>query len=164
MPGIDPGLDPHLPRPPRRLGDGRALGSDHAPGWWVIPTWLWPDGAGRAVAKPPADVVAAAFDSGPTLGERPEGLYLNWRGAEGDGRRGKGSQEAEMPIPWEDTLKYIGTRLQKKRDHSRQLDVIYTPEAPRGFTSKTVFRIELSQEEPKSSPFHVFIIHHIAVK
>ena len=76
----------------------------------VILTWLWPNGTNRTVTKSSADILAAAFDSNPTLGERPKGLYLN-----GEERR-EMAAEARDPqkrvILWKDTLKY--TRLHEK--------------------------------------------------
>lgn len=76
----------------------------------VILTWLWPNGTNRTVTKSSADIIAAAFDSNPTLGERPKGLYLN-----GEERR-EMAAEARDPKKrdtlWKDTLKY--TRLHEK--------------------------------------------------
>lgn len=74
----------------------------------VILTWLWPNGSNRTTKKSSGDIIAAAFDSSPTLGERPKGLYLD-----GEVLR-QPSAEARDPkkreILWRDTVGYTGLR------------------------------------------------------
>ncbi|KAI1633646.1 putative short-chain dehydrogenase [Biscogniauxia mediterranea] len=107
--GIDPGSTPtYLVR----RGDWRIVGlwTFIMPWLVVILTWLWPNGTNRTVTKSSRDILAAAFDSNPVLGEQPKGLYLN-----GEERR-EMAAEARDPrkrdILWKDTLKY--TRLNEK--------------------------------------------------
>lgn len=74
----------------------------------VILTWLWPNGSYRTTEKSSGDIIAAAFDYNPTLGERLKGLYLD-----GEERRHM-TAEARDPkkwnILWEDTLRYTGLK------------------------------------------------------
>lgn len=74
----------------------------------VIFTWLWPNGSNRTTKKSSDDIIAAAFDCNPTLGERPKGMYLD-----GEERR-QVAAEARDPrkreILWRDTVKYTGLR------------------------------------------------------
>ncbi|KAI1501963.1 putative short-chain dehydrogenase [Biscogniauxia marginata] len=107
--GIDPGSTPTYLI---RRGDWRIVGfwTLIMPWLVVILTWLWPNGANRTVTKSSADIVAAAFDSNPTLGERPKGLYLN--GEERMEMAAEARDPRKRDIVWKDTLKY--TRLDEK--------------------------------------------------
>lgn len=73
---IDPGSTPtYLVR----RGDWRISGlwTYVMPWLVVILTWLWPNGSHRTTQKSSGDIIAAAFDCNPALGERPKGLYLD---------------------------------------------------------------------------------------
>lgn len=74
----------------------------------VILTWLWPNGTNRTLTKSSADIVAAAFDSNPILGERPKGLYLN--GEERMEMAAEARDPRKLDILWKDTLKYTGLK------------------------------------------------------
>ncbi|KAI1416650.1 putative short-chain dehydrogenase [Hypoxylon sp. FL1857] len=107
--GIDPGSTPtYLVR----RGDWRIVGLWTLVMPWlvVILTWLWPNGANRTVTKSSADIITAAFDSNPTLGERPKGLYLN--GEERMEMAAEARDPRKRAILWKDTLKY--TQLGEK--------------------------------------------------
>ncbi|RYO81628.1 hypothetical protein DL766_004848 [Monosporascus sp. MC13-8B] len=107
--GIDPGSTPtYLVR----RGDWRIVGlwTLIMPWLVVILTWLWPNGTNRTLTKSSADIVAAAFDSNPTLGERPKGPYPN-----GEERREMAAEARDArkrEILWKDTAKY--TQLDQK--------------------------------------------------
>lgn len=104
---IDPGSTPtYLVR----RGDWRIRGlwTYIMPWLVVILTWIWPNGSNRTTKKASGDIVAAAFDCNPTLGERPKGLYMD-----GEERR-EMAAEARDPkkreILWRDTVKYTGLK------------------------------------------------------
>ncbi|KAI5919329.1 putative short-chain dehydrogenase [Camillea tinctor] len=107
--GIDPGSTPtYLVR----RGDWRIVGlwTFIMPWLVVILTWLWPNGTNRTVTKSSADIITAAFDSNPAIGERPKGLYLN--GEEPREMAAEARDPRKRDILWKDTLKY--TQLSEK--------------------------------------------------
>ncbi|KAK2603184.1 hypothetical protein N8I77_009662 [Diaporthe amygdali] len=104
---VDPGSTPtHLVR--RGNWSIRGLWTYIMPWLVVILTWLWPNGSNRTTRKSSGDLIAAAFDSNPTLGEQPKGLYLD-----GQERR-EMAAEAQDPrkrhILWRDTVNYTGLK------------------------------------------------------
>ncbi|KAK2612084.1 hypothetical protein QQS21_001933 [Conoideocrella luteorostrata] len=74
----------------------------------VIFTWLWPNGTFRTAKKSSGDILAAALDSNPVLGERPKEMYLNGEIPI------EMSVEARDPkkraILWAATIQYTGLR------------------------------------------------------
>ncbi|KAK6949325.1 hypothetical protein Daesc_009400 [Daldinia eschscholtzii] len=103
--GIDPGSTPtYLVR----RGDWRITGlwTYIMPWLVVILTWLWPNGTNRTVTKSARDIITAAFDSNPTLGERPKALYLN--GEELREMAAEARDPRKREILWKDTVKYTG--------------------------------------------------------
>lgn len=68
----------------------------------TLSAWLVPNGPWRTIKKSTRDVLAAAFEVGPPLSERPKGVYL-------DGSKiGQKSAEAEdvekQRLLWKDTV------------------------------------------------------------
>ncbi|KAG8163455.1 hypothetical protein KVR01_006752 [Diaporthe batatas] len=74
----------------------------------IILTWLWPNGSNRTTKKSSGDLIAAAFDSNPTLGERPKGLYLD--GEEPRQMAAEARDPRKREILWHDTVRYTGLK------------------------------------------------------
>ncbi|KAK0616092.1 hypothetical protein B0T17DRAFT_496732 [Bombardia bombarda] len=67
-------------------------------------TWLAPNGPLRTTYKSAGDVLAAAFESSPVLGERPKGLYLNGSELGDTSLESKSVEKREML--WKDSVRY----------------------------------------------------------
>ncbi|KAI0015224.1 putative short-chain dehydrogenase [Xylariomycetidae sp. FL0641] len=104
---IDPGS---TPTGLVRRGDWRITGLwTYIMPWLVVfLTWLWPNGGNRTTAKSARDILAAAFDCNPVLGERPRGLYLNGTDLSRPAAEARDPRKRE--VLWRDTLRYTQLR------------------------------------------------------
>ena len=77
--------------------------------WLVfVLAWFWPNGKNRTRQKSSGDLIAAAFDSNPTLGERPKGMYLD--GEEPREMAAEARDPKKRAILWRDTVQYTGLK------------------------------------------------------
>lgn len=76
----------------------------------AIQTWLNPTGNNgiRTPHKSAGDVLAAALDSSPVLGERPQGLYLV--GTERAEVSSEAKDEKKRLLVWKDSIRYTGLK------------------------------------------------------
>ncbi len=66
--------------------------------------WLQPNGPLRTTKQAVPDILAAALDSGPPLGERPKGIYLYGSRLEEVTAEAKDPKKQELL--WRDTIGY----------------------------------------------------------
>lgn len=70
----------------------------------ALSAWLVPNGPWRTIKKSTQDVLAAAFEVGPPLSERPKGVYLDGSKI---GQKSSGARNVEKQrLLWRDTVGY----------------------------------------------------------
>lgn len=74
----------------------------------LLSVWVAPNGPLRTTKKSARDVVAAAFDTGPGLSERPKGAYMNGSSPVSMSAEAK-DQEKQRRL-WRDTIRYVQLR------------------------------------------------------
>lgn len=74
----------------------------------TLSAWLVPNGPWRTVKKSTQDVLAAAFEVGPPLSERPKGVYLDGSkiGQKSSEARDVEKQRLLCRLLWRDTVGY----------------------------------------------------------